>query len=60
MKKKVLIIVESFGSGVFNFLVDLVNGIDKEFDVVIAYGLREETLSNFKDYFGKYLVINRK
>ena len=53
MKKKVLIIVESFGSGVFNFLVDLVNGIDKEFDVVIAYGLREETLSNFKDYFGK-------
>lgn len=59
MKKKVLIIVESFGSGVFNFLVDLVNGIDKEFDVVIAYGVREETLSNFKDYFGKNIKFIR-
>ena len=59
MKKKVLIIVESFGSGVFNFLVDLVNGIDKEFDVVIAYGLREETLPNFKDYFGKNIKFIR-
>lgn len=59
MKKKVLIIVESFGSGVFNFLVDLVNGIDKEFDVVIAYGVREETLPNFKDYFGKNIKFIR-
>lgn len=51
MKKKILFIVESFGSGVFSFLVDLINGIDNEFDVVIAYGVREETLKNFKDYF---------
>lgn len=53
MKKKVLFIVESFGSGVFSFLVDLINGIEKKFDIVVAYGVREETLSNFKDYFGK-------
>ena len=56
MKKKVLIIVESFGSGVFNFLVDLVNGIDKEFDVVIAYGLREETLSAIS----KNIILSKK
>ena len=51
MKKKVLHIVESFGSGVFSFLVDLVNGTDEEFDITIAYGIREETLENFKEYF---------
>lgn len=51
MKKKVLHIVESFGSGVFSFLVDLVNGTDEKFDIIIAYGVREETLENFKDYF---------
>lgn len=51
MKKKVLHIVESFGSGVFSFLVDLVNGTDEEFDITIAYGIREETLENFREYF---------
>ena len=51
MKKKVLHIVESFGSGVFSFLVDLVNKTDDEFEITIAYGRRKETLDNFKDYF---------
>lgn len=50
-KKKVLHIVESFGGGVFSFLVDLVNSMDTEFDITIAYGLREQTANNFKDYF---------
>lgn len=50
-KKKVLHVVESFGSGVFSFLVDLVNSTNKEFDITIAYGVRNETLENFKDYF---------
>lgn len=49
--KKVLYIVESFGSGVFSFLVDLVNGIDNDFKITIAYGVREETLDNFREYF---------
>lgn len=50
-KKKVLHIVESFGSGVFSFLVDLINCTDKDFEIVVAYGVRSETLPNFKDYF---------
>ena len=53
MKKKVLHIVESFGSGVFSFLVDLVNGTYKDFDITIAYGVREETLDNFREYFNE-------
>lgn len=50
-KKKVLHIVESFGSGVFSFLVDLINSTDEEFDITVAYGKRAETLENFKKYF---------
>lgn len=49
--KKILYIVESFGSGVFSFLVDLINNIDTDYEVVIVYGVREETLPNFKQYF---------
>ena len=52
-KKKILYIVESFGSGVFTFLVDLINGLDNEYEIVVAYGERKETLKNFKDYFNK-------
>lgn len=50
-RKKVLHIVEAFGSGVFSFLVDLVDSTDEEFDITIAYGIRAETLENFKEYF---------
>lgn len=50
-KKKILYIVESFGSGVFTFLVDLINKLDNEYEIVIAYGERKETLKNFRDYF---------
>lgn len=50
-RKKVLHIVESFGSGIFSFLVDLVNNTDDEFDITIAYGVRAETPKKFKSYF---------
>lgn len=50
-KKKILHIVESFGSGVFSFLVDLINNTDEEFDITVAYGKRVETLENFREYF---------
>ena len=42
-KKKILHVTESFGSGVFSFLVDLINNTDEEFDVTVAYGKRVET-----------------
>ena len=50
-KKKILHIVESFGGGIFSFLVDLINNTDDEFDIVVAYGKRVETPENFKSYF---------
>ena len=50
-RKKILHIVESFGSGIFSFLVDLINGTDEEFEITVAYGIRSETLADFKKYF---------
>lgn len=58
-KKKVLHIVESFGSGVFTFLVDLVNGTDDSYDITIAYGVRDETIDNFKEYFSNKVKFIR-
>ena len=50
-KKKVLHIVEAFGGGVFTVLTDLLNGISKNYDIVVAYSLRAQTPDNFKEYF---------
>lgn len=52
-KKKVLHIVESFGGGVFTVLTDLLNGLSKNYDVVVAYSLRPQTPENFEKYFDK-------
>ena len=50
VRKKVLHVVEAFGSGVFYFMVDLVQGTP-EYDHTIIYGLRNETPGYFKDFF---------
>ena len=49
--KKVIHIVEAFGGGIFSVLVDLINGIDEEFEIIVAYGKRKQTPKNFKQYF---------
>ena len=41
--KKILYVVESFGGGIYTFLKELTNVVKKKYEVVIAYGEREET-----------------
>ena len=50
-KKKIVHVVESFGGGVFSFLVDLVNATIDDFDITIIYGVREQTPKEFEKYF---------
>jgi glycosyltransferase involved in cell wall biosynthesis len=45
-------IVESFAGGVYDFLVDLTNGLP-EFNHIIIHGLRNNTPKNFKQDFPK-------
>lgn len=58
-KVKVLHIVEAMGGGVFTYLVELAKGMCDEFDVTIAFGLRQETPTNYEDYFDKKIKLIR-
>lgn len=49
--KKIVYVVESFGSGVYTFLNELSNSIAEEYGVVIIYSLRRETPIDFKINF---------
>lgn len=51
MKKKLLYIVEAMGGGVFTYIVDLTKKLINNYDVYIAYAIRQETPSNYKNYF---------
>lgn len=50
-KKKMLFVVEAFGGGVFTYIVELANALVDEFEVHIAYSVREQTPDDFKSYF---------
>lgn len=51
MKKKIVHIVESFGSGVLSYLSDLLSGLSDDYDITILYGERQQTPKNLNDYF---------
>ena len=48
---KIMQVVESFGAGVYSFLVDLCNDLATENEVVIVYSQRKETPKEFKKDF---------
>lgn len=52
-KKKILFVVEAMGGGVFTYIVDLANELVNEFDMYIAYAVRPQTPSDYKNYFDK-------
>lgn len=56
-KKKILYIVEAMGGGVFTYIVDLVNELVDTYDMYIAYAVRKQTPSNYKDYFDKRIHL---
>lgn len=58
-KQKVLHIVEAMGGGVFTYIVELANGLSDEFDVTIAFGIRNETPENYKEYFNDRVKLVR-
>lgn len=55
--KKLLYIVEAMGGGVFTYIVDLANELCKEYDLYIAYAIRPQTPSNYKEYFDKKIHL---
>ena len=49
-KKRILMVCEAFGGGVFTYVSQLCNDMVDEFDVYLAYSLRPQTPKNYKDF----------
>lgn len=56
-QKKILYFVEAMGGGVFTYIVDLANELADEYDMYIAYALRPQTPSNYREYFDKRIHL---
>lgn len=50
MKKKILMVCEAYGGGVFTYVSQLCNDMADEFDVYLAYALRPQTPSNYREF----------
>lgn len=56
-KKRMLYIVEAMGGGVFTYIVGLANELVNEYDIYIAYAVRPQTPTEYKDYFDKRIHL---
>ncbi len=48
--KKILMVCEAFGGGVFTYVSQLCNDMVNSFDVYLAYSLRPQTPKNYKEF----------
>lgn len=48
--KKILMVCEAFGGGVFTYVSQLCNDMCNDFDVYLAYSIRPQTPSNYRDF----------
>lgn len=53
MKKKILMVCEAFGGGVFTYVSQLCNDMADNFDVYLAYSLRPQTPKNYREFLDK-------
>ena len=49
-KKKILMVCEAFGGGVFAYVSQLCNDMCEEFNVYLAYAIRPQTPKNYKEF----------
>ena len=50
MKKKIMMVCEAFGGGVFTYVSQLCNDMCEDFDIYLAYALRPQTPQNYRDF----------
>ena len=53
IKKKILMVCEAFGGGVFTYVSQLCNDMADDFDVYLAYSLRPQTPKNYRAFLNK-------
>lgn len=57
MKKKILVVCEAFGGGVFTYVSQLCNDMVDNFDVYLAYSIRPQTPKNYKELLDKKVQL---
>lgn len=57
MKKKIMMVVEALGGGVFTYVSQLSNDMCDDFEVYVAYAIRPQTPANFRDFFDKRITL---
>lgn len=50
MKKRILMVCEAFGGGVFTYVSQLCNDMAGNFEIYLAYTLRPQTPKNYKEF----------
>lgn len=51
--KKILMVCEAFGGGVFTYVSQLCNDMVEDFEVYLAYSIRPQTPKNYKEFLNK-------
>jgi len=60
-RKRVLMVCEAFGGGVFSYVSQLCNDMCEVFDVYLAYSIRPQTPKNYKEFLdGRVKLIEVK
>ena len=60
-KVKILYVVEAMAGGVFTYLTELIEGIEDEFEIILAMSIRPNTPKDYRKYFSdKVRVIEMK
>jgi glycosyltransferase involved in cell wall biosynthesis len=55
--KKILMVCEAFGGGVFSYVSQLCNDMCEEFDVYLAYSIRKQTPDNYKEFLNNKVKL---
>lgn len=51
--KKIQMVCEAFGGGIFTYVSQLCNDMCDDFDIYLIYALRPQTPKNYKDFLDK-------
>lgn len=56
-RKRILMVCEAFGGGVFSYVSQLCNDMADDFDIYLAYAIRPQTPKNYKDFLDKRIHL---
>lgn len=59
MKKKILMVCEAFGGGVFSYVSQLCNDMADDFEIYLAYSLRPQTPDNYMSFLDRRVHLIR-